>query len=263
MVVNTCGFVEAAKKDSVDTLLAAADLKENGRTRAVVAVGCMAERYGTELAEAMPEADAVLGFDDYADVAGRLRSVLAGERHRGPRAARPAPAAAAGPGRATGGGGARRGGPGPRSGQRPPDRCAAGWPAGRRRRSRSRPAATGAARSAPFPTFRGAYVSRPLADVVAEARWLAAEGVRELFLVSENTTSYGKDLGDLRLLEQLLTQLSGVDGLDWIRVSYLQPAEMRPSLVAAMTGTDKVVPVLRPVLPARRPGRAAADAPVR
>ena len=93
-----------------------------------------------------------------------------------------------------------------------------------------------------IPTFRGAYVSRPLADIVAEARWLAGDGVRELFLVSENTSSYGKDLGDLRLLEQLLTELSAVDGLDWIRVSYLQPAEMRPSLVAAMTGIDKVVP---------------------
>ncbi len=81
-----------------------------------------------------------------------------------------------------------------------------------------------------------------MADIVAEARWLAADGVRELFLVSENTSSYGKDLGDLRLLEQLLTELSAVDGLDWIRVSYLQPAEMRPSLVAAMAGTDKVVP---------------------
>ena len=80
VLVNTCGFIETAKKDSVDALLAAADLKDNGRTRAVVAVGCMAERYGAELAEAMPEADAVLGFDAYADMAGRLRSILAGER---------------------------------------------------------------------------------------------------------------------------------------------------------------------------------------
>ena len=80
--MNTCGFVESAKKDSVDTLLAAADLKESGRPQAVVAVGCLAERYGAELAEALPEADAVLGFDDYADVAGKLRGVLAGERHQ-------------------------------------------------------------------------------------------------------------------------------------------------------------------------------------
>ena len=93
-LVNTCGFVEAAKKDSVDTLLAAADLKEGGRTKAVVAVGCLAERYGEQLAEALPEADAVLGFDDYADISARLQG---DPRRRGARAARPAgppPAAA-------------------------------------------------------------------------------------------------------------------------------------------------------------------------
>src|SRR4051812_9373437 len=80
VVVNTCGFVDAAKKDSVDTLLAAADLKETGVTKSVVAVGCLAERYGAELAESLPEADAVLGFDDYPDIAGRLQSILAGEQ---------------------------------------------------------------------------------------------------------------------------------------------------------------------------------------
>ena len=73
MLVNTCGFVEAAKKDSVDALLEAADLKGDGGPQAVVAVGCMAERYGAELAESLPEADAVLGFDDYPDIAARLR----------------------------------------------------------------------------------------------------------------------------------------------------------------------------------------------
>ena len=78
VVVNTCGFVEAAKKDSVDTLLQAADLKQDGRTRAVVAVGCLAERYGAELADSLPEADAVLGFDDYPDIAARLRSIVGG-----------------------------------------------------------------------------------------------------------------------------------------------------------------------------------------
>jgi tRNA A37 methylthiotransferase MiaB len=77
-VVNTCGFVEAAKKDSVDALLEANDLKDHGRTQAVVAVGCMAERYGKELAEALPEADGVLGFDDYADISTRLQTILSG-----------------------------------------------------------------------------------------------------------------------------------------------------------------------------------------
>src|SRR5690606_31960338 len=78
VVVNTCGFVEQAKKDSIDTLLAAAELKEGGATKAVVAVGCMAERYGVQLAEELPEADAVLGFDDYADIADKLRLILDG-----------------------------------------------------------------------------------------------------------------------------------------------------------------------------------------
>jgi ribosomal protein S12 methylthiotransferase len=77
---------------------------------------------------------------------------------------------------------------------------------------------------------------------VAEAHWLVEQGVREVFLVSENSTSYGKDLGDIRLLERLLTELAAVDGLDWVRVSYLQPAEMRPSLVEVMAGTPGVVP---------------------
>jgi ribosomal protein S12 methylthiotransferase len=240
VMVNTCGFVEAAKKDSVDTLLAAADLKEVGRAQAIVAVGCLAERYGSQLAEAMPEADAVLGFDDYAHVAHRLRSILAGERHRAhvPQdrrrllpiapAARPAAVTeVAIPGHA------------PASGPRTLRHRLAGGPTAPLK------IASGCDRRCTFcaiPAFRGAYVSRPPADIVAEARWLASEGVRELFLVSENTSSYGKDLGDLRLLERLLTELSAVDGVDWIRVSYLQPAEMRPGLVAAMTTTDKVVP---------------------
>ena len=78
IVVNTCGFIESAKKDSVDTLLAAADYKQSGSAKAVVAVGCMAERYGRELADALPEADAVLGFDAYPDIADRLRWIMDG-----------------------------------------------------------------------------------------------------------------------------------------------------------------------------------------
>ncbi|MGH8829408.1 MAG: MiaB/RimO family radical SAM methylthiotransferase, partial [Jiangellaceae bacterium] len=81
VVVNTCGFVEQAKKDSIDSLLVAADLKSGGPTRAVVAVGCLAERYGAGLARELPEADAVLGFDDYEAIGERLRAVLSGAGH--------------------------------------------------------------------------------------------------------------------------------------------------------------------------------------
>ncbi len=93
-----------------------------------------------------------------------------------------------------------------------------------------------------IPSFRGSFVSRPPADVLAEARWLCGQGVRELLLVSENSTSYGKDLGDVRLLESLLPQLAGLDGVDRVRVSYLQPAELRPGLVEVIAGTAGVAP---------------------
>jgi ribosomal protein S12 methylthiotransferase RimO len=246
VMVNTCGFVESAKKDSVDTLLAAADLKDTGRAQAVVAVGCLAERYGAELAEALPEADAVLGFDHYDDVADRLRSILAGDRHvphvpRDRRRLLPlAPADRPSSGRSA---------PGHRTiADLPPGLAPASGPRALRRRLSDAPwaplkLASGCDRRCSFcaiPSFRGAYLSRPPADVLAEARWLAEQGVREAFLVSENTSSYGKDLGDLRLLEKLLPELAAVDGLERIRVSYLQPAEMRPSLIEAMTGTPKV-----------------------
>jgi ribosomal protein S12 methylthiotransferase len=248
VMVNTCGFIEAAKKDSIDTLLAANDLKKTGHAQAVVAVGCLAERYGRELAEAMPEADAVLGFDDYAGIADRLGLILAGQRIPAhlPRdrrsllplapAARPAAAhVAAIPGH----GSMRLDTAGPASGPRLYRRRLDGGP------SAPLKIASGCDRRCTFcaiPAFRGAYVSRQPADIKAEAAWLVEQGVREIFLVSENSSSYGKDLGDVRLLERLLNELAGIDGLSWIRVSYLQPAEIRPSLIEVMASTPKVVP---------------------
>ena len=234
LVVNTCGFVDSAKKDSIDALLAAAD---SGKK--VVAVGCLAERYGAQLASALPEADAVLGFDSYLDISARLGDVLSGRAviahvPRDRRTLLPVtPAHRQGaladvvvPGHA--------------------------WlPAanGRRRLDDSPVAplklASGCDRRCTFcaiPSFRGSFVSRPQEQLLAEARWLASTGVRELVLVSENSTSYGKDLGDLRALEQLLPQLGAVDGIDRVRVSYLQPAELRPGLVEAIAATPGVAP---------------------
>ena len=91
-----------------------------------------------------------------------------------------------------------------------------------------------------IPSFRGSFVSRRPSDVLGEGRWLAEQGVKELFLVSENSTSYGKDLGDLRLLETLLPELAAIDGVERVRVSYLQPAETRPGLVSAIAQTEGV-----------------------
>jgi ribosomal protein S12 methylthiotransferase len=233
-IVNTCGFVEAAKKDSVDALLAAADGTRSGK---VVAVGCFAERYGTELAEALPEA-VVLSFDDYATIDERLDDVLAGRplvphtpkdrRTLLPVSPTSRPAAVVDVGI-----------PGH-----------AGGPRVLRRRLDDGPVAplklaSGCDRRCSFcaiPSFRGAFVSRPPDEVLAEARWLAEHGVREIVLVSENSTSYGKDLGDMRSLERLLPQLAEVEGISRVRLTYLQPAEMRPSLIDVLASTPGVVP---------------------
>jgi len=248
IVVNTCGFVEQAKKDSVDTLLEAADLKASGRPQAVVAVGCLAERYGDQLAESLPEADAVLGFDDYADIGARLRRIVAGEPHvpHAPRDRRlllpvtpveRGAATVALPGHA-------------QAPDLPEGVAPASGPRVVRRRLGDGPSAplklaSGCDRRCAFcaiPAFRGSFVSRRPSDLLDEARWLAEHGVRELVLVSENSTSYGKDLGDLRLLETLLPELAAVEGIDWVRVSYLQPAETRPSLVEVIATTPGIAP---------------------
>ena len=93
-----------------------------------------------------------------------------------------------------------------------------------------------------IPLFRGAFVSRRPTEIIDEARWLSENGVSEIFLVSENTTSYGKDFGDLKVMESLLPELSKIEGIERIRLSYLQPAEIRPTLLQAIVSTEKVVP---------------------
>jgi len=299
VLVNTCGFIEAAKQDSIGELLSAAD---SGSP--VVAAGCLAERYGAHLADALPEAE-VISFDDYPDIGGVLDRVVAGQRrpahtprdrrrllplapaerpgaageaagvhvpgHGAPGSVPGSPprsrtAAAPGPWSATRAGpagakqragaisapaGAPPAGPVParvsRSGSAgfPPS----GPPVLRRRLSRGLAAplkiASGCDRRCSFcaiPSFRGAFVSRQPQEIIAEAGWLAGRGVRELVLVSENSTSYGKDLGNLRLLEELLPALAAVPGIARVRVSYLQPAEVRPGLTEVMTSTPGVAP---------------------
>ena len=254
VLVNTCGFIQAAKQESIGELLSAA---ESGAK--VAAVGCLAERYGADLADELPEAQ-VLSFDDYGEIGARLDDVLAGRRRPAhtardrrtllpitPAARQSAPARESAP---------------VETSQRAMTSSAivdlsspaAPWtgPGGgvfRRRLSGGVVAplkiASGCDRRCSFcaiPSFRGAFVSRRPPEILAEARWLAGQGVRELVLVSENSTSYGKDLGNLRLLEEVLPDLAATEGIERVRISYLQPAELRPGLIEVIASTPGVAP---------------------
>ena len=252
VLVNTCGFIEAAKTESIEEVY-----KAGASGAKVAAVGCLAERYGSDLAASFDEVDEdeaehvdvqVLGFDDYADIAARLDDVLAGTKRpahvaRDRRTLLPVS-------------------PVSRQEARemveatvdltdlPPGIAPASGPAVLRRRLTGGVVAplkiaSGCDRRCSFcaiPSFRGSFVSRRPHELLKEAAWLGADGVRELILVSENSTSYGKDLGDLRLLETVLPELAKAEGIARVRVSYLQPAEVRPGLVDVMASTPGVVP---------------------
>ena len=237
-VINTCGFIASAKKDSIDALIQAHSLKSNGVTKAVVAVGCMAERYGNELAEEMSETDAILSFDDYKDISTRLNTILDGGKitPHTPKDRRSLLPIA----------------PVDRAQVREERKLVDVNPIGSvlRKRLDNAPIAplkiaSGCDRRCSFcaiPYFRGSFISRKPEEIIEEAKWLADNGVSELYLVSENTTSYGKDFGDLKLMEKLLPELSKISGVERIRLSYLQPAEVRPSLLQSMISVEKVVP---------------------
>jgi ribosomal protein S12 methylthiotransferase len=221
VVVNTCAFVEAAKRESIETVLDAAALKRQGRTRTVLVTGCLAERYTEELRAELPEADAIVPFRDY----GRLPSLLGG----GPKlpgsplvpAGRralpmvfPAPAGAAFP---------------PRAAARGPVALVK--------------LAEGCDRDCSFcaiPSFRGRFRSRRPTEILDEVAWLAGQGVSEVCLVAENSTSYGKDLGGRQALVHLLRELAGIDGLRRVRLNYLQPDELTPGLLEEMAANPVV-----------------------
>jgi ribosomal protein S12 methylthiotransferase len=295
VLVNTCTFIAPAKQESIDTVLEACQLKDEGRARAVLVVGCMAQRYPHELADAIPEADAIVGFDGYAGLpqvvddvlAGRSRErvIGVGEAHPGSRPTRrdlPLVAIGSTP-PAVGADAADAATPtadlapadleglamGLSVSELPPeaprtdvaatvqdglDRVPATGP---RFPLRLPVAAGGAARPWSYlkiasgcdrlctfcaiPSFRGRFRSRPLDELVAEAAWLTDQGARELVLVSENTTSWGKDLpGGRDLQPTLLRELAAIDGVERLRLMYLQPAELTTSLLEVMAAEDKV-----------------------
>jgi ribosomal protein S12 methylthiotransferase len=221
-VVNTCAFIESAREESVKAILEVAELRESGRLRALVVTGCLPQRYGAELAKELPEVDAFVGTGAFPEIARVLDSALAG-RGRGVyvEAGRTHLYDDASPRLLTG--------PGHTAYVKIAEGC-------------DRVCAFCA-----IPGIRGRFQSRRLESVVAEAKALAAAGVRELNLVAQDSTSWGKDLpavpgaGRPRL-HDLVRALDAVDGLDWIRLLYVYPSAVTDELIDAFTGAKRVLP---------------------
>ncbi len=237
LVVNTCAFIDSAKQESVDTILEMAQHKRDGRCTRLVVTGCLAERYREDLRAQIPEIDAVLGTGEVPEILGAV------DASRQPGAAplrlfRHSPAAA---------------------GQAPiepgsPDQPAAALPqylydADTPRSLVTPPhyayvkVAEGCDYKCSFciiPTLRGHYRSRSTESVVTEARRLAGQGVRELILISQDTTFYGVDRGERGALARLLRALNTIEGLEWIRLLYLYPTTIGDDTLAAMAECEKV-----------------------
>lgn len=216
IVVSTCGFIESAREESIGALLDMARYRREGRCGLLVAAGCLAQRHGEELARELPEVDFVLGTAGLERLGGILAGGDVGR-------VEPAP-----PGHFLQGPGT-------------PRFLEPGAP------SAYVKIADGCSRRCAFcaiPAIRGAARSRPVADVVEEASLLAARGVVELNLVAQDTSAYGRDLGDESDLVALVRALEEVDGVRWIRLLYLYPDAVTDDLLRAMAASRKLVPYL-------------------
>jgi ribosomal protein S12 methylthiotransferase len=247
LVVNTCAFIDSAKQESVDTILEMAQQKKNGTCRRLIVTGCLAERYRDELRAQIPEIDAVLGTGEVPEIvnaidggasaaSARLAETPEARRrpHVAPLAFHRAHPSSENPLVAS-----------PSLHERPTYIYDADTP-----RYLATPkhyayvkVAEGCDYKCAFciiPTLRGAYRSRPAESIVREARALAARGVRELLLISQDTTFYGVDRQERGALGRLLRELNGVDGLAWIRLLYLYPTTIDEATLAAMADCEKV-----------------------
>ncbi len=235
IVVNTCAFIDAAKEESVDAILEMAELKRNGRCQRLVVTGCLGERYRERLQAEIPEIDAVLGTGDVPEIVAALSATPPETRAPGTspvtlfRSRNRATATA----------------PGTAPRERPTYLYGAETP-----RVLTTPGhyayvkiAEGCDYTCAFciiPTLRGAYRSRNEDSIVQEAEQLAGGGVRELLLISQDTTFFGVDRGERGALARLLRRLNGIEGLTWIRLLYLYPTTVTDDVLDAIADCEKV-----------------------
>ena len=218
IIVNTCGFIQSAKEEAIENILLACGYKQTNPALKVIVTGCLAERYKQQIAAEMPEVDAVVGMGSNAALPEILRRVCTPGAGRvesyGPKADMPL-------------GGARIiSTPGHYAYLKIAEGC------------------NNRCRYCAIPLIRGPLRSRPMESCVAEARWLAGEGVRELIVVAQDPTAYGEDWGRPGAINDLLDALNAIEGIRWIRVLYAYPERITDDFIRAMVRNRKVVPYL-------------------
>ena len=211
-VLNTCGFIESAKSEAIDSILELAELKNQGKLKKLLVAGCLSQRYPDDIRAELPEVDGMLGTGGYTDIVSAVERVMAGERPE------------------LFGDIHRTGEDGARWVTTPP------WTAYLK-------IAEGCSNGCAFcviPRLRGRYRSRPMAALLAEAKELADSGVKELIVIAQDITRYGLDLGDGTTLADLLTQLCRLD-FHWIRLHYLYPEAVTDELIEVIAREKKIV----------------------
>ncbi len=216
VIVNTCGFIEDAKKESIDNILEFAQLKKEGQIRKIIVTGCLAERYQEELVRELPECDGVLGLGANADIVEAVRAVMKGEAV-----------------------------------VRFPDKGCWKLDGARLQTTpsffaylRVGDGCNNCCAYCAIPQIRGPLRSREMDSLLEEARSLAANGVKELVLVAQDTTLYGEDLYGEARLPELLEELCKIDGLAWIRLLYCYPEHITDRLLDVMAAQEKILPYL-------------------
>lgn len=216
VIVNTCGFIDAAKSEAIDTILEMAELKKSGRLGAIIVTGCLAERYKDSILTELPEIDAVLGVGSFGDIVTAANAVM-DSRNLSLFGSNSSPVEEI-----------------PRVISTGP-----GWAYLR--------IAEGCNNFCAFcaiPYIRGRYRSRSLENIVDEAKELAAHGVKELIVIAQDITRYGTDLYGKRCLARLCRELKKIDGIEWIRLHYLYPDQFDDELIEEIATNEKIVKYL-------------------
>ena len=217
ILVNTCGFIESAKSEAIENILEACACKEQNPNLKVVVTGCLAERYRSQIQQEIPEVDAVVGCASNKAIDSIIARLFDGEEHLetyGPKRDFPL------------GGKRVIGTPAHYAYLKIAEGC------------------NNRCHYCAIPGIRGPLHSRDMEDCVAEARWLAGEGVRELIIVAQDPTAYGEDWGKPGSICELLDKLNGIKGIEWIRIMYAYPERITDAFIAAMKRNEKVVPYL-------------------